>query len=343
VAGFLAVLKALARAFWRDLRTFNSIAANNFFLLAGILLLMQPGSAGFFLLVVALLLLFPLSADPLKKIPPERLDLWPLSPAQRICLRVASVFFSPVAWITVFLLLKTAHPVLGLQFLLFAVLIQFLSLSGAWLARRVPRGNPLRDLPRLPGTLGGLVRKDLRQLLSSLDPYVALLLSLSACAWRIARPDADPQAFPILALVIALTLSTYAQCLFGLDLPSGLVRYRILPLRGWQILLAKDIALLMVLFVLVLPLGLLPGMTASLVALGIGHPASVRAPLVQHRWRFTGGVLFPTGLAQAMFMTAAGVAAQRQSPWYFAGSVTFYFASLWYGGRLWDRGNGTIP
>ncbi|HWB98687.1 MAG TPA: hypothetical protein VG672_18390, partial [Bryobacteraceae bacterium] len=83
MAGFLAILRALGRAFWRDLRTLNSLTANNFFLFA-IVLLLQPSSATFLLLVLGLLLLFPLSADPMRKIPPDRLGLWPLSRRKRI-------------------------------------------------------------------------------------------------------------------------------------------------------------------------------------------------------------------------------------------------------------------
>jgi hypothetical protein len=41
-------------------------------------------------------------------------------------------------------------------------------------------------------------------------------------------------------------MSTYAQSLFGLELGSGsgMTRYHLLPLGGWEILLAKDIAFL---------------------------------------------------------------------------------------------------
>src|SRR5689334_8339748 len=35
---------------------------------------------------------------------------------------------------------------------------------------------------------------------------------------------------------LALTMSSYAQCLFGLDVSSiAMMRYRMLPLAGWEI------------------------------------------------------------------------------------------------------------
>ena len=62
----------------------------------------------------------------------------------------------------------------------------------------------------------------------------------------------------MIGLLVALALSPYAQSLFGLDLESGVTRYRLLPLRGWEVLTAKDIAFLGLLFVLLLPLNPAP-------------------------------------------------------------------------------------
>ena len=54
-------------------------------------------------------------------------------------------------------------------------------------------------------------------------------------------------------------MSSYAQCLFGLDGEGGRSRYRLLPVRGWQLLLAKDAAFLIVLLPLTLTVAILPG------------------------------------------------------------------------------------
>jgi hypothetical protein len=117
---------------------------------------------------------------------------------------------------------------------------------GRHAARRDPHWNLLRHIPQFPGRLGGLVRKNMREILSLLDPYAALLMSIGGGAYRLFGAHPDPEAFAIIGLLVALTMSTYAQSLFGLELGSGsgMTRYRLLPLGGWEILLAKDIAFL---------------------------------------------------------------------------------------------------
>jgi hypothetical protein len=175
-------------------------------------------------------------------------------------------------------------------------------------------------------------------MLATLDFWAALALAVSGSAYRIFGGKADPDAFMILALVVVIALSTYAQSLFGLDMPSGLVRYRVMPLRGWQILLAKDIAFLLGAAALVAPLAFLPGVAGALVAVAVGHDASVRRPAAQTRWRFTGGVIFPSGFFQVFPLVAVGVATARASAWYLALAFAAYAGSVWHYGREWDRG-----
>jgi hypothetical protein len=336
LAGLLAIIKALARAIRRDLRSYQSIGGNNFFLFA-VLLLQQPASAEFFFVIFGFLMLFPLSSDPLAKIPPDRLALWPLSVRERLALRLLSIGLSPVTWIALAIFVAKRRFLTALFFLATAIAIQSVTVLASQAAKRSPQWNVLRRMPAFPGFLGGLIRNNIRQMLTVLDTYIALVLSLSGFGYRLFSRKPDPSAFPILALLVALALSTYAQCLFGLDGKSGSTRYRLLPLRGWQVLLAKDIAYLAILFVLVLPLGLLPGLTAGFAALAIGHHAAVRIPLPQKRWRFTGGTLFPAGVFQIFAGTALGIAAQRNGMLYFAVALACFVASLFGYGLLWDR------
>jgi len=112
----------------------------------------------------------------------------------------------------------------------------------------------------------------------------------------------------------------------------------VLPLRGFEILLAKDVAFLCVAAVLVAPLALLPGLAGALVALAVGHHASVLRPAPQMRWRFTGGTLWPSGFFQVVPLVAVGVATGRGSLWYLGLAFLAYLISLWYFGRVWDRG-----
>ncbi len=166
MAALLAILKALRRAVQRDLGTFSSLKLNNFFLFLALLIWgalesgVEPKSAEPLLLLLAAVLLFPLSADPLQKIPRERLGAWPLAPAQRMALRLASLGFSPVLWMLgAILVLKRVRPALGFAFLFMTVLVQGLAIVGRQTAAHTSGWSLLRAVPRFPGRLGGLVRK----------------------------------------------------------------------------------------------------------------------------------------------------------------------------------------
>jgi hypothetical protein len=344
----LAILRALNRAIRRDLGTFASIKVNNFFLFVAVLTYgalntgLPPRSAYPFLLLLGLLLLFPLSSDPLGRIPPDRMALWPLRPVQRLALRLVSLGLSPILWLTVILLLKTA-PQLALFFVGVAAGTQVLIVLGNRLTSRAPRWNPVRHIP-LPGVVVGpfaeLIRNNVREMLSVLDLYLAALLSLAGSAYRFLSPGPDAAAYPILAMLVALALSTYAQGLFSLDGAVGMTRYRLLPLRGWQILLAKDIACLGILLILVLPLSPLPGLTFGLAALAIGHFPSVLLRLPQLRWRFTGGRVV-WGAAQILIGFALGYGESRGEDYagilYLAAAAAACLCSAAWCGRRWDR------
>jgi hypothetical protein len=334
LAAIRAILSALAGAVQRDLGTFQSIAGNNFFLFVALVML-QPQSGEFLLLLLGLLLLFPLSTDPLARIPADRYALWPLTRLQRLGLRLASVLFSPVIWLAVLMLLLKAHLVQALAFLGFAIAIQISTIFTRNVVHRAPQWNVLLHIPQFPGPLGGLVRNNLRQFLSVLDPYLALLLAAGAVAYRFS-PHPNSSAFPVMALVVSLTLGTYAQCLFGLEFGAGLIRYRLLPLRGWQILLSKDLAFLTILVILVLPLDLIAGITSGFTMLAVGHHISVRERLPQRRWRFTGGQLLPAGAVQTFGGSALGFAAYQNGLLYFAIALVAWAGSLYLYGRAWD-------
>jgi len=329
VAGLRAILKALRRAVGRDLA--NSVKANNLLFLG----LLGRAAEGLFVLL-GFLLLLPLSADPLGKIPPARLALWPLSGWQRFGLRLASLALSPVAWIGAAILVKTKRPGTALAFCGLAIGMQCALVLGRRMAKRDRHWDLLRDLPRLPGRLGGLVRKNAREMLSLLDPYAAALLSLGGGVYRILAKHPDPAASTIVGLFVALALSTCAQSLFGLDGESGVRRYHLLPVSGWEILLAKDLAFLTILFVLLLPLDPWPGMTFGLVALGFGHHSSVLLELPQQRWRFASGQL-PFGALQVAVAMVFGFVEHQRGLFVLALAGMGWIASVYYYGRRWER------
>jgi hypothetical protein len=345
MGALFAILKALRRAVARDLGTLGSIKVNNLFLFVALLSYgalnsgQPPKSAYPFFVLLGFLLLFPLSSDPLGKIPPARLALWPLTAGQRLGLRLASLALSPVAWIGVLILLKTARPLMALAFCGLAAGMQGVAALGRHAARRDSHWNLLRYIPQFPGRLGGLVRKNMREILSLIDPYAALLLSVGGGLYRLLGAHPDPDAFAILGLLVALTMSTCAQSLFGVELGSGsgMTRYRLLPLGGWEILLAKDIAFLAVLLALLLPLDPAPGMTFGLVALALGHHSSVLLDLPQQRWRFTGGRLLPVGALQAVGGMALGFLEHQRGLAVLVAAAVACLVSLRYYGRRWER------
>jgi cadmium resistance protein CadD (predicted permease) len=87
MARVLAVLNAVWRAVRRGQGSFASIGTNNFLIFTAYFL-RQNGA--FLYLLIALLIFFPMSADPLRKVPPERLALWPLERREWWILRILS-------------------------------------------------------------------------------------------------------------------------------------------------------------------------------------------------------------------------------------------------------------
>ncbi len=268
-------------------------------------------------------LLFPLSSDPLDKIPPERLALWPLLRWHRIGLRAASLAFSPITWLVAIYAVRTGTGVFALLLLLGSVLV----------ATRIPGLNFVGRVPLLRGRLGGLITNNLREMLSVLDTWLAILLSVVGTAWRLTGARADPEALPIFGMLIALALSTQTQSLFGLDSGSGENLYRILPLSRREILFAKDVAWLAVLVVLIAPLSVMAGLTFGLAALAIGHHSSVTLRLPQKRWRFAGGRLLPGGALQVVVSVGLGFIEMRWCVGAFFAAAALYGISLWFYGR----------
>jgi hypothetical protein len=328
----LAVLNAVWRAVRRGQGSFASIVTNNF-LIFPVYFLRQNGT--FLYLIIALLIFFPLSADPLRKIPRERLALWPIERRELWILRILSPWLNPIMWLlaaaTVWAVRRSVTwQLLGIVAGLFALCFVLSDAGGgAWdaLARRVPGFG---------GVLGELIRKNLRQMLSTLDFWCALVLSLGTTVYRVADRAAPPEAFLMMSLLIMLALSSYAQCLFGLDSAGGLTRYRLLPLRGWQVLLAKDAAFLLVSVTLTLALNPLVGLAAALTVLAVGHEQSVKHLKSQVRWRFSSSSSLGNGVVQvaAMFIVANGVA--RTSVLLMIPCAGLYGVSVWWFGRRLD-------
>jgi hypothetical protein len=333
VARLLASLRLLVVLTRRDLSGLSSLALNNLFFCA--LFLLQGSHSAHtafysslpFLIILFVPLLFAICADTLTRLPRTRTSLWPLTHTDAIFLRIASLALSPAFWLLGGILTLWMGLAAGLAYLLVALLIQTLVALTAYLTHSRPALSPLRLIPAPPGSLGRLIQLSLRQLFISLDLYAAILLSIIGTIYRFLTHSPDREAFPILAILIALTLSTYAQRLFGLDTPGSLTRYRLLPIALWRILLAKDIAYLIIIVILTAPLGLTPALSFSLIALAIGRYSSLRQRAPQSPWRFTSGD--PRfGALQIFLGTPMAIATARTSLWFLAASFAIYAISL---------------
>lgn len=333
MARLAAILKALARALGRDQRSLQSVVGNNFFIVSALLL---QDAGGFIYLIVGLVLLFPLSTDPLRKIPRSRLELWPLEARERHLLRALSPWVNPVTWAIAALAVWAArgHVTLGLWALAAGVV------AAAFVLSELPGGPAhglLRRVPHFPGPLDQLVRKNIREILATLDFYCGLILMLAASIWRLAGAPLPKESLLAITLLVVLAFSSYAQCLFGLDGRGGLSRYRLLPLAGWQILAAKDAAFLAVVIPLTLPLAPLAGIGAAFIALAVGHEPTVNQPRPQTRWRFSSGAGIMYGLFQAGAMAVAAAGIFFNGAYLLAPCAVAWALSVWWYGRVIDR------
>lgn len=327
-----SILKWLARAARRSRGSLTSFAGNNLsYTAVALLFLLDPAAAAILLLLMGIVVLLPLSSDPLRAIPRVRMRIWPLEDGERRLLRLVSPWLSPMTWIVLALLLwKRAS--LGLAALAAGVVVAgFVLPSGA-----SPAASPWRWVPRFPRPLNQMIRNNLREMLSTLDFCCGALIAVAALLWRAAGLLPSAAFFP-LTVIAMLSVSTCALTLFGLDGQAGMTRYRLLPLRGWQILIAKDAAYLTIALLLALPLSLPGALAAALAGLAAGHRTSLRAPQPQLRWRFQTGPSFSEALAQIVPMVMAGAAVVYATPWALAVCVVAWAVSTWWYGREIDR------
>ena len=152
MARLAAILKALWRAFQRGEKSFASLAGNNFFLMAVLFL----GKAGTFLfLIMGLVMLFPLSTDPLRKIPQSRLALVAARKARDAgCCGPSARGSIPMTWVIAALALWAARGSVtaGLWALAAGLFARGLSALGA--ASAIAGPAMWRRIPHFPGAAG---------------------------------------------------------------------------------------------------------------------------------------------------------------------------------------------
>ncbi len=326
-----AILGAVMTAVRRDLRTVGSFSGNNLFVVGvAALFLGDPGLFAALGAFIGLVLFIPLSADPLRVLPPDRLAVWPLGAGERLALRIFSLWLNPVLWF-IAALAVWKHLTIGLWALaagVFAIGFLLPSLPaggrGAW-----------RHLPNFPGPLNQLIRKNLREMLSTLDFWCSAVAGALCLGFRVAGRLPAEALLPM-TVVVMLAISTYSQTLFGLDGYGGMTRYRLLPVPGWRILAAKDVPFLLVSVLMTLPLAPSAGLAAALTVLAIGHHPSAIHHSGQVRWRFSSGVSFATSIFQVVVMSATA-AAVHAIPTLIVLFGGVYAWSTWWCGRVLEQ------
>jgi hypothetical protein len=101
------------------------------------------------------------------------------------------------------------------------------------------------SIVRIPGRLGPLVQREQRALRKALHLWIGLLLVVAASAVSLSAARSATFRQTILVIVCVLNAHVTLNCL-GVERPQGLTRYLILPTSGRDVLLAKNVALMLV-------------------------------------------------------------------------------------------------
>jgi len=101
------------------------------------------------------------------------------------------------------------------------------------------------SIVRVPGRLGPLVQREQRALRKALHLWIGLLLVVAASAVSLSAARSATFRQTILVIVCVLNAHVTLNCL-GVERPAGLTRYLILPTSGRDVLLAKNVALMLV-------------------------------------------------------------------------------------------------
>lgn len=342
MAEILALLLLLKRLMSKELSSFSTLGLNNF--LFCILFLLSGSAAGgrskdafwstlFFQIVLLAPLFVTFSVDTQHRLPTERVALWPLSGTQRLLLSSVSFALNPLLIVLFFCYLFW----MGIAVALFFVLLGLVVHAVVYAVGFIPFGWRMPasiSISKVSLKAGGIARQMFWELTGTLDFWTALLVAVAGTSYRLFGHAADRDAFPILSLFVGIAMSTVAQRMLCLDEGRASLRYRLLPITGWKLLVMQDLTFLMPLAVMVSLLDLRTGVAFGFVAIAVGRYPSLSQQVNQRRWRFVGGDA-RFGVAQILLGGIAGIGAARSGPWVLAVAFAVYVGSLFWGEMLW--------
>jgi hypothetical protein len=341
LALLIVLFRLLKKLMSKELASLRSTGFNNFLFIP---LVIMAGthhrqdafwSTFLFQLVLIVPLLVACSIDTQHRLPSHRIADWPLTSSQTFLFSIVSFCISPLFLLLLFVMLLWMGVAVAIVFLCLGFTVHLF----VYLAARAQASfnRPLRlPIPRPPSKFGGIAQQLWRDLTETLDFWAALLVAIAASAYRVFGQSPNPDAFPILAVIVAITISTVAQRMFSLDDGRASLRLRLLPIAGWKLLLTQDAAFLLVLALLVSPLNLRAGCTCGLVSIAIGRYPSLTQKANQRRGRFVAGDL-RFGVIQIILGGIAGIGAVRLGAWPSLAALACYVASLLMGSVLWNR------
>lgn len=341
MAALAAIVTALFRSAWRSLRGPGSLMGNNLFPVIALLMaeepLDRPSSTAVFYLVIGLLTAVPLANDMARRIPRDRIEPWPLRRVDRVLLSAVSLLLNPALFLALVFALLSRHAAVGAFLFITGAAAPLLVNAGRAMLPRRTWPSPLRLVPRFPGTLGGLVQNNLRELLQTLDVWFAVFFSLIGVAYRMLDPNADPASTLVLGALLVIILSTLAQPGLGFDAEALRTRAGLLPVSGVSLLFARDLAWFVVAVVVTAPFRLAPAVAAAFAALAVGHRAIGIRTCDQHRWHFASGQIVSTGLYQILFIILATVGVEQFGLIALAAAAAGWGGSLYWYGRRFDH------
>lgn len=342
MARFLALVVLLKKLVLKELSSLSSVRFNNF--LFSILFIMSARGGGpkvafwstlLFQIVLLAPLLVTFSVDTQHRLPPERVATWPVTRTQRLLLSSVSFALNPIFVVLFFVYLFWMGLAAGLFFVLLALIVHgtVYAVGRLPFELRTPAGL---NISRTPLKVGGIAQEMWRELQGTLDFWTALLLAVSGTLYRLFGRAPEPEAFPILSLFVGIAMSTIGQRMLRLDEGRALLRYRLLPIAGWKLLVTLDMTFLIPLAIMVSLLSLRTGIAFGLVAIAVGRYPSLRQRANQRRWRFVGGD--PRfGVAQILLGGLAGIGAARTGLWVLVVAFAVYVVSIFWGELLWKR------
>jgi hypothetical protein len=225
-----------------------------------------------------------------------------------------------------------------------------------------PSARRSRRVAALPGRLGLLILKEHRSVLRIPDLWMGLVPVVVASAYSFTALTSSTLRLSAIALTCALNLNLTSNS-FGLERPAELTRYLILPIRGRDLLLAKNVGIAGALALQVVPLlaigawqggggefgaAVTVGGVSLLGHLAWGNIVSVFEPRRAEPYRFVQGPDPVTALVNMVLGAAPGmgviVLRLSASPLVtlgiaaiVLGTMTWYYGSLRYAGAAFER------